>query len=757
MVSGPMLRATTPPSAGATDLAGVGSHLISPSSPTPQIRVDQPEECDNRPVPLATHNVSSFGSNNAQLKFYNRSCDAKGRPRSDSAVPFSVSDSGSGTSDKSSVSYPGLTAINDHVTPALPMRRNSFIKNALRLTSADNDGSDSDSTPMYSEDADSDGSRVYTRSRELTVQIPTMSQKTSVISDGGFQDHLEIQQSLEPKKETVTSVSRHVDTAVKRYALQKNIYKKMVKARSDDASLPSQQFLPKDEVPNVITHAAVAAELVKTLPGYSHEIILRYADTICNISSCYVGGRWRQRSYRSIFALLVLTDKSHLVPSFIQDKVSDLDLPLVPVRDCDGISGMRRRKLNPDGTPQPLLACFDDEQWSPSHRDQFDRYQWYMLAPFFMLSKNGQINHYPLHDQHILPFLSWHQAEDDAAEQSGGYGRVIMVRMHSASQLGDNHHKLGDKSNTGQFFAVKQLLASDRKSFKKERDMLKKFSGANSHPHIVSLLATYRHRGKYHFVFDRAQSDLRGFLENERYHKLNHTDVVWISKQCSGIAAGLFKIHRHKTFKVRGTDEDLQQEKVTAVTKQVSFSKDLPRKKAARSSGVDACGVEHAPGHPSRTFSSEKENSEKYVIRYGRHGDINPQNILWFTDEPNAPAKDLRGVFKIADFGTVEMNSQYSKSKPRDVANTMTYRPPECDAEDRTIRQSFDIWCLGCVLLELATWMLGGAPLVKRFAQSRLSRDPIYGNDKTDTYFELVWNKSARKTGARVKPSVLEV
>jgi serine/threonine protein kinase len=528
----------------------------------------------------------------------------------------------------------------------------------------------------------------------------------------------------------------------------------MVTARSDDASLPPQQFFPKDRLCSVITESAVCAELFNKLSRtHSEEDIEGYAKTICNITRCDVGGRFRRRSYRSIFVILVLADKSDLITSFIDEEVSDLDLPLVPVRDSEGTNGMRRRSLNPDGTPQPLLACFDDDEWSPSSRDQFDRYQWCMLAPFFSKGRHDQINHYPLHDQHILPFLNWDQAEDDAAEREGGYGRVIMVRMHPA------HHKLGGKTSADRGFAVKQLLASDRRSFKRERDMLKRFSGAKSHTHIVSLLATYRHRSKYHFVFDRAQSDLGKFWEkNERAPKLSHGDVIWISEQCAGIAAGLFKIHRHMTFKIRCAHKVLELEDNTSGTRQVTFAESAAR--AVRRPGVDACGAEHGAVNMNRTFSSENESLEQYEIKYGRHGDINPQNILWFNDDLTdsmVSTRDLRGVLKIADFGTVEMNSLFSKSGPRDVANTMTYRPPECDSADRTIRQSFDIWCLGCVFLEFATWMLGGDALVKHFAQQRKSRDPAYSNDKTDTYFELTWNKDTRKTQARVKPSVVEV
>jgi serine/threonine protein kinase len=526
-------------------------------------------------------------------------------------------------------------------------------------------------------------------------------------------------------------------------------------ALDGDASSTGQQFLPKDQLCQVINTTTVCAELANCLPSSCETgQIEKYAETICSITPCYVNGRVRQRSYRSIFAILVLAERSSFILSFIEEQVSDLDLPLVPVKECRNLIGMRRRSSGPNQSPQPLLDSFNDEDWSPSSREQFDRYQWYMLAPFFSKGRHGQINHYPLHDHHILPFVTWNQAEDDNAESQGGYGRVIMVKLHPA------HHKLKRKTYNDRGFAVKQLLQNDRKSFRKEREMLKKFSGANSHPHIVSLLATYRHRNKYHFIFDRAQGDLgKLWGKYETLPDLSHNDIVWIADQCLGITKGLFMIHRHRTFRKRCISETEDQADDRDRQGRVTFSKTLA---PAASDGM-------APKNDSkfvtsntttnRTFSIENDDPEHYEIRYGRHGDLNPQNILWFTEESEEPGEMaciLRGTLRIADFGTAEMNSLWSKSGIRDVANTMTYRPPECDSADRTIRQSFDIWCLGCVFLEFVTWTLGGAHLVRKFAMKRAQCDP-YTNVDSDTYFELVWNESTHKTEARIKPAVFEV
>jgi serine/threonine protein kinase len=160
-------------------------------------------------------------------------------------------------------------------------------------------------------------------------------------------------------------------------------------------------------------------------------------------------------------------------------------------------------------------------------------------------------------------------------------------------------------------------------------------------------------------------------------------------------------------------------------------------------------------GRSAYVHECERED-ESHAKKYGRHGDINPGNILWF-DDGTQDGEYLTGTLKLADFGQAELNSLLSRTKPRSVANTMTYRPPECDLQDRTIRQSYDIWCLGCVLLEFTAWMLGGKDLMKKFSFNRLEPDVLHLNQKTDTFFQVVINSLGIPTDVMVKKSVTDV
>lgn len=176
---------------------------------------------------------------------------------------------------------------------------------------------------------------------------------------------------------------------------------------------------------------------------------------------------------------------------------------------------------------------------------------------------------------------------------------------------------------------------------------------------------------------------------------------------------------------------------------------------------VHSNGVQERPASPPSTYRKESRDAE-YTISddqtkpFGRHGDINPNNILWFDDHSDT-ASGLKGTLKLADFGQAEVNSLRSKTKTRNVANTLTYQPPECDITPSKIRQSYDIWCLGCVYLEFITWVLGGNDLLLSFIKKRWTRDLRHPNLQNDTFFQSQRNHYTEKIEIKVKPGVLTV
>lgn len=116
-----------------------------------------------------------------------------------------------------------------------------------------------------------------------------------------------------------------------------------------------------------------------------------------------------------------------------------------------------------------------------------------------------------------------------------------------------------------------------------------------------------------------------------------------------------------------------------------------------------------------------------------RHGDLKPENILWFKDQND------HGTFQIADMGLATFHEKEKHTKDRQGMITMTpsgtsrYEPPEMNqtrANHDTRSRQYDIWSMGCVLLELLLWLLYGYEAVDIFN----SRTPHFWLEYDDKY-----------------------
>lgn len=248
--------------------------------------------------------------------------------------------------------------------------------------------------------------------------------------------------------------------------------------------------------------------------------------------------------------------------------------------------------------------------------------------------------------------------------------------------------------------------------------MLVTFSG-DSHKHLISLLATYQQGDEYYLIFPWARADLRSYWRDINPEPtLNHDTITWMAEQCYGIARGLSKIHQHETAYFRSSGDH--------------------------------------PFAPKEHISCTSRSGSLKL--FGRHGDIKPQNILWFD---SAKSELGRPILKITDLGLAEFktsiaNIYRSSSK---ISMTATYRPPEYDIENGKVGQSHDIWALGCLYLEMIAWLLGGWKLVQEFEQLRITErtGPRYPGATESTFFKV---KSISEDGTWkvvVKPIVTHV
>lgn len=233
-----------------------------------------------------------------------------------------------------------------------------------------------------------------------------------------------------------------------------------------------------------------------------------------------------------------------------------------------------------------------------------------------------------------------------------------------------------------------------------EVKMLKRFSGT-FHEHLVTLLMTWSIQDRHYFLFPWADGDLELYWEDDS-NKLPIDTAAggidlkamrWLSSQILGLTKALHLIHN--------------------------------------------------PSHL---------NLQPEELKYGRHGDIKSQNILYYPS-PKYP----RGILVIADFGLTAFNSDRSRSNipGEKIPGTPQYRPPECDLQGGTISRSYDIWTFGCLLLELVCWALGGNDQLKDFNEYRFT--PYITGTESDIFFDVQQKGTGSKYVVKVKEKVTEV
>ncbi|KAJ9148594.1 Kinase-like protein [Pleurostoma richardsiae] len=483
-------------------------------------------------------------------------------------------------------------------------------------------------------------------------------------------------------------------------------------------------FLPRHKLDKLVYQESVETELArieasfrnrlrKSLPFWrtpaTESEIHAMARKICELTTSTGAAEYSEqldkRSFRKIFAILLLIERPSKIWNFVEEGVSDADLPLVKIQRKSRPWTFKLRRKEARHTS---LQCF--KGWRHSTIARFEEWQWAMLAPYFARGTRKDVKHYTLPDETILPFTSW-----ENKREPGGFGQVYKVSIHP------DHHNFGNQKESKRGFAVKRLFSRKEADFRREVKILKRLSG-DSHPHLISLLATYKYRGEYYLIFHWAEADLLGYWEKINPSPNKDLDTVkWLIQQCRGIAEALSKVHRYDTD---SNSSLLHPEGAPQVTRESNGAAKVPI----------------TSGNP--------------VHMIGRHGDIKPENLLYF---PNG-SKDGRGTLKITDFGIAEFSTHDGRPS-RDgngyvVPNSPSYRAPECDLPGSMISCSYDMWTLGCLYLEFVAWYFGGWAYVQEFRGRRRDMDQRWGM-KTDTFFTIRCPDPETRC-AVVKPSVTE-
>lgn len=296
------------------------------------------------------------------------------------------------------------------------------------------------------------------------------------------------------------------------------------------------EFLPLGKLHDLISHQSVYKELSSKRPsGMSNAELNSTAKQICPETIVIRDGTSSTRSFRKIFAVLVLLDISQAIFALLKENVSDTDLPLSLV-EHSGIKRLSRRGSTDRNASNKIQAF---ARWSTLQLQNFQEKQWKFLAPVFSQDPSFGVQNYALRDQDILPLVV--DMQNHGADKIGGYGKVSMVNIH------EDHHKFPIQLLGLNGFAIKQQMAKeDRVVFTRESEILKELSGSNQHRHISPLLATFEQFGRMHLIFYRATGDMIALCEDLIPKPvLDQHNTTWIAEQCAGLAGGLESIQLH--------------------------------------------------------------------------------------------------------------------------------------------------------------------------------------------------------------------
>lgn len=264
------------------------------------------------------------------------------------------------------------------------------------------------------------------------------------------------------------------------------------------------------------------------------------------------------------------------------------------------------------------------------------------------------------------------------------------------------------------YLAVKKF--DKKQDFDKERDMLNRLNGI-FHEHLIALLTSYDVRNTFHLVFPFAEYNLDQYFHFNSEPQIKDgvsidvEKIQWFSRQVFGIMEAMAFLHNARLM-------------------------------------------------PEQTRPTE--------IKYGRHGDIKPENILWFASLDGSSNRESRkGVLVITDLGIGEFHSTKTRSNipNKGISFTPDYRPPECDLKAGTVSRLWDIWTMGCLFLEMICWLLGGQAAREKFERERSSFF-MYGENSKNmnvaTFFDIQTvedfvEESTEEYIIKVKDTVTEV
>ncbi|OHE92906.1 protein kinase domain-containing protein [Colletotrichum orchidophilum] len=119
-----------------------------------------------------------------------------------------------------------------------------------------------------------------------------------------------------------------------------------------------------------------------------------------------------------------------------------------------------------------------------------------------------------------------------------------------------------------------------------------------------------------------------------------------------------------------------------------------------------------------------------------RHGDLKPANILHFLTGSG------EGTLKISDFGIsrIHQDATFERQEKPTItrATSPSYEAPEAIMWTKQARsRKYDIWSLGCILLEFTIWLVQDWKAVEKFNNARRLKVPQPGGKTWAHFYQI--------------------
>lgn len=234
-------------------------------------------------------------------------------------------------------------------------------------------------------------------------------------------------------------------------------------------------------------------------------------------------------------------------------------------------------------------------------------------------------------------------------------------------------------------FAVKKLRDSKEVAFKNEAYVLgrhNRIAKGNKSNHLAVLSATFeiatRPNPTFYFLFPCADCNLKDFWkmhskDSDRLPKISN----WVALQLRGLAEGLNTLHN---------------------------------------------------------FSFVRSDSDSGPRNRAIHGDIKPENILFFRNWDGYD--NPYGILQLADFGLTKYHYTRTVNNATPLVEAHSYCSPEADLMWKG-GQPIDIWSLGCLFLEFCVWLVFGIDGVNEFKKARKYESIQHANYFSTTFYHV--------------------